>query len=55
MKHSHSQDIFPWREGHTVEFLVDGEEFFPAMLNAIDKAHKYVLMEMYIPIRHSGE
>ena len=48
MKHSHSQDIFPWREGHTVEFLVDGEEFFPAMLDAIDKAHKYVLMEMYL-------
>jgi len=48
MKHTYSQDTFPWREGHTIEFLIDGEQFFPAMLNAIDKADEYVLMEMYL-------
>ncbi len=48
MTHSHSQDAFPWREGNTIEFLIDGEQFFPAMLNAIDKADEYVLMEMYL-------
>lgn len=48
MTHSHSQTAFPWREGNTVEFLIDGEQFFPAMLRAIDGASEYVLMEMYL-------
>ena len=48
MTHSHSQTAFPWREGNTVEFLIDGVQFFPAMLNAIEEASKYVLMEMYL-------
>ena len=40
--------IFPWRSGNTVTFLVDGEQFFPAMLEAIEQAEKFVLMEMYL-------
>ncbi|KAG1658082.1 Cardiolipin synthase 2 [Nymphon striatum] len=48
MTHSSTQTAFPWREGNTVEFLIDGEEFYPAMLNAIDAASHYVLMEMYL-------
>ncbi|MEB8431029.1 phospholipase D-like domain-containing protein [Cocleimonas sp. KMM 6892] len=48
MKHKHSQETFPWREGHSIEFLIDGEQFFPAMLKAIEKAENYVLMEMYL-------
>ncbi|MEE9445768.1 MAG: phospholipase D-like domain-containing protein [Cocleimonas sp.] len=39
---------FPWREGNSIEFLIDGQQFYPAMLNAINTANKYVLMEMYL-------
>ncbi len=39
---------FPWNEGYNIRFLVDGEVFYPAMLGAIDKAEKYILMEMYL-------
>ncbi len=39
---------FPWRDGNDIQFLVDGQQFFPAMLNGIANAKKYVLMEMYL-------
>lgn len=39
---------FPWRNGNAIKFLVDGEQFFPAMLAAIEQAKKFVLMEMYL-------
>lgn len=39
---------FAWRAGNRFEVLVDGVEFFPRMLAAIDAAHDYVLLEMYL-------
>ncbi|WP_455219390.1 phospholipase D-like domain-containing protein [Kaarinaea lacus] len=39
---------FPWREGNRFEVLVDSTEFFPKMLNAINSAQQYILLEMYL-------
>jgi phosphatidylserine/phosphatidylglycerophosphate/cardiolipin synthase-like enzyme len=39
---------WPWRDGNAFHFLADGSEFFPRMLQAIDGAHSYVLLEMYL-------
>lgn len=39
---------FPWREGNRFELLVDGERFFPAMLQAINHAEQYILLEFYL-------
>ncbi|MEH6455287.1 MAG: phosphatidylserine/phosphatidylglycerophosphate/cardiolipin synthase family protein [Cocleimonas sp.] len=39
---------FPWREGNSIDFLIDGEQFFPSMLKAISEAQQFVLMEMYL-------
>ncbi len=39
---------FSWCEGNSINFLVDGHQFYPAMLNAIEQANKYILMEMYL-------
>ena len=39
---------FPWREGQQFRLLIDGTQFFPAMLQAIDSAKSHVLIEMYI-------
>ncbi len=39
---------FPWREGNRYRLLVDGGEFFPAMLESIAAARRYVLLEMYL-------
>ena len=38
----------PWREGNEFRLLVDGERFYPAMLGAINRARKYILLEMYL-------
>ncbi len=38
---------FPYREGNSIRFLVDGEQFYPTMLKSIQQAQKYILMEMY--------
>ena len=40
--------LFPWRSGNRFELLVDGRQFFPRMLEAIEKAHRYVLLEIYL-------
>lgn len=40
--------IFPWRRGNQLRFLIDGEQFYPAMLNAIEQANDFILMEMYL-------
>lgn len=40
--------LFPWRDGHQFSILVDGERFFQAMLDDINKAQHYVLLEMYL-------
>ncbi|MCF6189446.1 MAG: phospholipase D-like domain-containing protein [Cocleimonas sp.] len=39
---------FPYREGNSIRFLVDGEQFYPTMLKSIQQAQKYILMEMYL-------
>mgnify|MGYP000257829801 CR=1 FL=1 len=39
---------FPWRGGNHFQLLVDGENFFPAMLASIRGARHYVLLEMYL-------
>lgn len=39
---------FPQRSGHSVRLLVDGDRFFPAMLEAIRAARREVLLEMYL-------
>lgn len=39
---------FTWRRGNRFELLVDGGQFFPAMLAAIEAAQHYVLLEMYL-------
>lgn len=41
-------DRYPWREGNRFELLIDGERFFPAMLQAIREAHSHVLLELYL-------
>lgn len=46
--HAHSIPAFPWRTANKVFFLLDGHQFFPAMLDGIQYAKKYVLMEMYL-------
>jgi cardiolipin synthase len=39
---------FPWRAQNQFELFVDAEEFYPAMLAAIDMASHYILLEQYI-------
>ncbi len=39
---------FPRRPGNHFELLVDGEQFFPRMLQSIEAAERYVLLEMYL-------
>lgn len=47
-----SNDISPppsrWRHGNRFRLLVDGDTFFPAMLEAIAAAQRQVLLEMYL-------
>ena len=40
--------MFPWRSGNRFELLVDGRQFFPRMLEAIETAQRYVLLEIYL-------
>ncbi len=39
---------FPWREGNRFEILVDGSNFLPLMLDAINSARETILLEMYL-------
>ncbi len=39
---------FPWRQGNRFEILVDGLNFLPRMLEAIDSARQSILLEMYL-------
>lgn len=38
---------FEWRDGNQVDLMVDGESFFPVMLEAIRKARHSLLLEFY--------
>ncbi len=44
---------FPWREGNQFELLKDGDQIFPAMLEAIDNANDYIALNMYLVISGS--
>ncbi|MEP9321139.1 cardiolipin synthase ClsB [Pseudomonas sp. LABIM340] len=37
-----------WRDGNRVELLINGEDFFPSVLRAIDSARSEVLLETFI-------
>ena len=39
---------FPWRDNNHFETLVDSTEFFPRMLDTINSARHYLLLEMYL-------
>lgn len=39
---------FPWREGNRFDILVDGSNFLPLMLDAINSARETILLEMYL-------
>ncbi len=43
-----NQYRYPWREGNHFELLVDGEHFFPDMLQAIRHARYQILLELYL-------
>ncbi len=48
-----SRDGGPWRPGNRFHLIAVSEEFFARMLEAIDRAREYVLLEMYLV--ESGE
>ncbi|HEY4555741.1 MAG TPA: cardiolipin synthase ClsB, partial [Lysobacter sp.] len=37
-----------WREGNAIELLENGEEFFPRVFDAIDRAREEILLETFI-------
>ena len=39
---------FSWRLGNHFELLVDGHTYFPRMLEAVELARRYVLLEIYL-------
>ena len=39
---------FSWRPGNHFELLVDGHAYFPRMLEAVELARRYVLLEIYL-------
>ncbi len=39
---------YPWREGNRFEILVDGSNFLPRMLDAMNSARETILLEMYL-------
>ena len=40
--------VFPWRSANQFELLIDGPQFFPRMLAAIDQAQEHVDLELYL-------
>lgn len=42
------QAVFPWREGNRFQLVIDGEQFFPQLLAAIDGARAQVELEQYL-------
>ncbi len=45
---NHAYFRFPWREENAFRLLIDGDQFFPAMLSAINSAKHYVALNMYL-------
>ena len=53
LQHKYS---FPVRQHNRFEILVDGEQYFPAMLAAIDSAQEFIFLEQYLVITgHIGK
>jgi len=48
VKYSHQQSLFPWHENCHFELLIDGDQYFPAMLESIRQAQHYILFENYL-------
>lgn len=45
----HNQKFrFPWQQGNRFELLIDGPVFFKTMLQSMQQAQHYILMEMYL-------
>lgn len=40
--------VLPWREHNDVQLLIDGDEFFPRIFQAIDQASSAVDIELYL-------
>ncbi len=40
--------LYPWHDGNRFQLLIDGDRFYPAMLQAIAAAEHQVLLEMYL-------
>ena len=47
MRHNKAYQ-YPWRYKNTFKVLVDGNEYFSAMLDEIRNAKKYILLEQYL-------
>ncbi|MDP3815899.1 phosphatidylserine/phosphatidylglycerophosphate/cardiolipin synthase family protein [Pseudomonas sp.] len=43
-----ADNVFPWRRGNALALLIDGERFFPRMLEAIATARQQVELELYL-------
>jgi len=43
-----SKYLFPSHSGNQFHLLIDGDQFYPAMLKTIDTARAYVLLELYL-------
>jgi phosphatidylserine/phosphatidylglycerophosphate/cardiolipin synthase-like enzyme len=43
-----SKYLFPWRTGNRFELLVDGPNFFPRMLEAVEQAERFIWIEIYL-------
>ncbi len=39
---------YPWRQGGHYQLLIDGPQFFPVMLDAIESANKFIFLETYL-------
>jgi cardiolipin synthase len=39
---------WPWREGNQFQLLEAGEQYFERMIQAVDDAQSYILLEMYL-------
>ena len=48
MVRSKSGYRFNWRDGNRFALLIDGDQFFPRMLDRIENARKFVWLEMYL-------
>ncbi|MGD9385181.1 MAG: hypothetical protein PVF28_01425, partial [Thioalkalispiraceae bacterium] len=45
MIHTH---LFPWRNRNDFQLLIDSEQFFPEMLQAINQANSFIFLEQYL-------